>query len=88
VSVAAGLDLDGRKIRSARLALGGVAHKPWRLEEVEQVLVGVGIDDLDHLRAAVARGFVDAQALDQNKFKIELAQRAVLRALKTVGERA
>jgi xanthine dehydrogenase YagS FAD-binding subunit len=88
VSVAAGLDLDGRKIRSARLALGGVAHKPWRLGEVEQILVGVGIDDLDRLRAAVARGFADAQALEQNKFKIELAQRAVLRALKTVGERA
>jgi xanthine dehydrogenase YagS FAD-binding subunit len=87
VSVAAGLDLDGRTIRSARLAMGGVAHKPWRLTATEQALAGINLDDSVRIREAVAHSFTEARALDQNAFKIELAQRAVVRALKTVGER-
>jgi xanthine dehydrogenase YagS FAD-binding subunit len=88
VSVAAGLDLDGRTIRSARLAMGGVAHKPWRLTAAEQALAGVGLDDPARLREAIARSFTDARPLEQNVFKVELAQRSVLRALQTVGDRA
>lgn len=88
VSVAAGLDLDGRTIRSVRLAMGGVAHKPWRLTAAEQALAGVNLDDPARLREAIARSFTDARPLEQNVFKAELAQRAVLRALQTVGERA
>ena len=88
VSVAAGLDVDGRRIRSARVAMGGVAHKPWRLTATEQALVGVGLDDAAALRAAIAQGFAEARPLEQNAFKIELSQRAVLRALQTAGARA
>ena len=88
VSVAAALDLDGHNIRSARLAMGGVAHKPWRLSSSEQALVGVDIGDANKLRAAIARGFADARPLEQNEFKVELAQRAVLRAVQTAGARA
>src|ERR1700733_10755677 len=88
VSVAAALDLDGHNIRSARLAMGGVAHKPWRLSSSEQALVGVDIGDANKLRTAIARGFADARPLEQNEFKVELAQRAVLRAVQTAGARA
>src|SRR5580692_3651741 len=88
VSVAAALDLDGHNIRSARLAMGGVAHKPWRLSSSEQALVGVDIGDANKLRTAIARGFADARPLEQNEFKVELAQRAVLRAVQTAAARA
>src|SRR6266550_4685197 len=50
VSAAAAVAMDGRRIRSARLALGGVAHKPWRLSEAEAALGGASLDDLDALR--------------------------------------
>jgi xanthine dehydrogenase YagS FAD-binding subunit len=88
VSVAAGLDLDGQRIRSARLALGGVAHKPWRLPAAEQALVGADLSDANQLRRAIALSFTDARPLEQNAFKSELAQRAVLRAVQTIGARA
>ncbi len=88
VSVAVGLDLDGRTIRSARLAMGGVSHKPWRLTAAEQALAGVDLDDDARLRDAIARSFTDARPLEQNAFKAELAKRAVLRALQTAGDRA
>lgn len=88
VSVAAGLDLDGRRVRSARLALGGVAHKPWRLPAAEKALVGANLTDADQLRTAIALSFTDARPLEQNAFKSKLAQRAVLRALQTIGARA
>jgi xanthine dehydrogenase YagS FAD-binding subunit len=68
--------------------MGGVAHKPWRLSSSEQALVGVDIGDANNLRTAIARGFSDARPLEQNEFKVELAQRAVLRAVQTAGARA
>jgi xanthine dehydrogenase YagS FAD-binding subunit len=88
VSVAAGLDLDGERIRSARLALGGVAHRPWRLPAAEQALVGANLSDANQLRTAISPGFSDVRPLEQNAFKSELAQRAVIRALQTIGSRA
>jgi len=65
-----------------------VAHKPWRLSSSEQALVGVDIGDANKLRTAIARGFADARPLEQNEFKVELAQRAVLRAVQTAAARA
>jgi xanthine dehydrogenase YagS FAD-binding subunit len=88
VSVAAGLDLDGQRIRSARLAMGGVAPKPLRLAAAEKALVGANLNDADRLRKAIALSFTDARPLEQNAFKSELAQRAVLRAVQTIGARA
>jgi xanthine dehydrogenase YagS FAD-binding subunit len=88
VSAAAAVALDGTRIRSARLALGGVAHKPWRLKAAEAELAGIALDDSDTLRSALTRSFADARPLADNGFKIELAQRVALRALETLRERA
>jgi xanthine dehydrogenase YagS FAD-binding subunit len=88
VSAAAALAVDGRRIRSARLALGGVAHKPWRLTDAEAALGGASLDEADALHSAISLSFVDARPLVQNGFKIELAQRVALRALQIAGERA
>jgi xanthine dehydrogenase YagS FAD-binding subunit len=87
VSAAAAVAMDGRRIRSARLALGGVAHKPWRLAAVESALRGSSLDDTDALKAAITASFTDARPLAHNAFKVELAQRAALRALQTAGAR-
>lgn len=87
VSVAAALATDGRRIRSARLAMGGVAHKPWRLAAAERSLRGISLEDIDELRSAIAASFIDARPLAHNAFKVELAQRVALRAMQTAGAR-
>jgi xanthine dehydrogenase YagS FAD-binding subunit len=80
VSVAAGLEMDGRTIKEARLALGGVAHKPWRDPQVEELLAGKSADRENFGRAAEAL-LHDAKGFGRNNFKIELARRAIVRAL-------
>lgn len=80
VSVAAALDLEGGRIRQARLALGGVAHKPWRVAEAEAELEGAAPDRAAFGKAA-ARLLRDAKGYAHNAFKIELARRAVVRTL-------
>ena len=81
VSVAAALELDGGRIKEARLALGGVAHKPWRNSEVEATLRGQTADEPAFTSAADLL-FRDAKAFAHNAFKIGLARRAIVRALK------
>jgi xanthine dehydrogenase YagS FAD-binding subunit len=88
VSAAAAVAIDRQHIISARLAVGGVAHKPWRLSDAEGALRGASLDDVDALRSAISLSFVDARPLAHNAFKIELAQRAALRALQIAGARA
>ena len=80
VSVAAALELDGDIIKDARLALGGVAHKPWRSPAAETVLRGQRADTSAFASAAdvLLRG---AKGFGHNNFKIGLARRAVVRAL-------
>jgi xanthine dehydrogenase YagS FAD-binding subunit len=80
VSVAVGLHIEGATIKEARLALGGVAHKPWRDREAEAQLNGAQPTQESFLRAAeiVLR---DARGFGHNDFKIELARRAIVRAL-------
>ena len=80
VSVAALVDLDGERIRSARIALGGVAHKPWRALEAERGLVGATVSD-DAFAAAGEAAVKGAQGRGHNDFKIMLAARTVARAL-------
>lgn len=80
VSVAAALEMEGSKIKSARLALGGVAHKPWRNEEAEQALVGAEADDDTFARIAKMI-MQSARAYEHNKFKIALGRQTILRAL-------
>jgi len=83
VSVAVAVDLDGGSIRDVRIALGGVAHKPWRALDAEQVLRGQA-PSADALARAGAAAVAGAQPYPHNAFKVELAQRAVVRALRTV----
>jgi xanthine dehydrogenase YagS FAD-binding subunit len=88
VSVAAAVTVDRGRLGSVRLAMGGVAHKPWRLPAAEAALSGVALNDVEGLASAIATSFTDARPLAQNAFKVELAKRAVLRALQTAGARA
>ncbi len=80
VSVAAAFEIDNGIIRQARLALGGVAHKPWRDPEAETALIGQPIDQRTFAKAAdiVLR---NAKGYGHNDFKIDLARRTVIRAL-------
>ena len=80
VSAAAGLRIDAGSIAGARIALGGVALKPWRARAAEAVLVGVRPDAAAFRRAAEA-ALADATPSGDNEFKIELARRIVTRAL-------
>jgi xanthine dehydrogenase YagS FAD-binding subunit len=85
VSVAAALDLEpGGNIRNARIALGGVAHKPWRAIEAEQMLVGKAPNP-ESFRAAAEAALAGAKGYQHNVFKIELARRTIVRALNTVS---
>ena len=80
VSVAAALEMNGNVIKQARIALGGVAHKPWRVEEAEDLLVGKEGSE-EAYRNAADRILQGAQGFAHNNFKIDLAKRAVVRAL-------
>jgi xanthine dehydrogenase YagS FAD-binding subunit len=76
VSVAAGLEMEGGTIKDVRLALGGVAHKPWRAERAEGALRGRAATEAAFREAAKAE-LAPAQALRDNSFKIELAKRVI-----------
>ena len=80
VSVAVGLELHGDVVTEARLALGGVAHKPWRDPEAEALLRGRPAT-AEHGRRAADALLRGARGFGHNDFKIELARRAIVRAL-------
>jgi xanthine dehydrogenase YagS FAD-binding subunit len=82
VSVAAALELDGDTIRAARIALGGVAHKPWRVEEAERELEGKPASEAAFTLAA-ERILHGARGWGQNDFKLPLAKNAIVQALQT-----
>jgi xanthine dehydrogenase YagS FAD-binding subunit len=84
VSVAVVVNGDAGRITTARVALGSVAHRPWRLRAAEQALAGARLDARE-LDAVLAPAFADARTLAHNAFKIELARRAVVRALLHAG---
>src|SRR6266567_1684341 len=79
VSAAVGLEIDGAHIRQARIALGGVGTKPWRVPRVEAALAGASLEPA-RLRAAAALAAEGAQGRGHNDFKIELMQRAIVRS--------
>jgi xanthine dehydrogenase YagS FAD-binding subunit len=85
VSVAAALEMNGNKIKEARIALGGVAHKPWRDTEAEATLKGKEAvkEHFQNVAEAILR---DAKGFGHNDFKIELAKRAIVRALRQASE--
>jgi xanthine dehydrogenase YagS FAD-binding subunit len=80
VAAAAALRIDTGVIADARLALGGVAMKPWRAREAERVLMGARAEKAQFRRAAEA-ALAEAKPAGDNAFKIELARRVVARAL-------
>lgn len=84
VSVAAVLDAEeDSTIHHIRIALGGVAHKPWRATRAERALTGEKADEKT-LRSAAEEELADARGYEHNTFKIELAKRAIVRAVQTV----
>jgi xanthine dehydrogenase YagS FAD-binding subunit len=80
VSLAAILDVGGGKVKNARLAMGGVAHKPWTPKDAERDLVGAAAQ-ADSFERAGQAAVKDATGQPHNEFKIALAQRLVARTL-------
>src|SRR5690242_17824043 len=85
VSVAVGLKLSGDTIAEARIALGGVAHKPWRKPESESALAGKPATP-EAFSAAADRLLEGARGFGHNDFKIPLARRAIVRALSQAAQ--
>lgn len=80
ISVAAAVQLQGDQIQAARLAMGGVAHKPWRATAAEAFLIGKSAD-VATLTEAAEIALEGAKPLTHNSYKVELAKRAIRRAL-------
>ncbi|MDZ8070079.1 MAG: xanthine dehydrogenase family protein subunit M [Nostoc sp. DedQUE08] len=80
VSVAAAVDLASEQIQNVRLAMGGVAHKPWRSKEAEKFLIGKSANTATFQQAAEI-ALQEAKPLTHNSFKVDLAKRAIRRAL-------
>ena len=80
VSVAAAIEVDAGMVHEVRIALGGVAHKPWRAEKAEAALRGQPANRGSFAAAAEAE-LGDAQPLSHNAFKVELAKRTIAAVL-------
>ena len=87
VSVAAALQMDGERVKTARIALGGVAHKPWRASAAEQMLNGQPLTQAT-LKNAAAAALSEARPQHDNRFKVQLAQHAIVRAVNQASGRA
>jgi xanthine dehydrogenase YagS FAD-binding subunit len=85
VSAAVALDAPGGTIRAARIALGGVAHKPWRATSAERFLSGKPANP-SSFRGAAELALEGARGYEHNAFKIELAKRTIVRALVELNE--
>lgn len=81
VSVAAALEISNGIIRNARLAMGGVAHKPWRLYDAEKALIGKSATE-DNFKQAAQIAMRGAKAFQYNSFKLKLAPATITEALK------
>jgi xanthine dehydrogenase YagS FAD-binding subunit len=84
VSVGVGLQVEGGTIIAARLALGGVAHKPWRAMEAEATLAGKTVG-VEVFQEAAKAALAQAKGYAHNRFKIELARRSIVRALNIIS---
>jgi len=87
VSVAAALQMQGDIINDVRLAMGGVAHKPWRLTEAESFLKGKNTSEANFQEAAKL-AMADAKGYGQNNFKLKLAPNSIVETLKTATGKA
>jgi len=79
-SAAVAIDLDGETVRQARIALGGVAARPWRAREAEAALAGQALDEASATKAA-ERAFAEASPREHNGFKVALGKATLVRAL-------
>jgi xanthine dehydrogenase YagS FAD-binding subunit len=84
VSVAAALDIKNGIIQNARLAMGGVAHKPWRLKSAENFLKGKSAT-IENFKQAANLAMKDAKGYGDNNFKLKLAPNTIVQTLKTVA---
>ncbi|HEY2417592.1 MAG TPA: FAD binding domain-containing protein, partial [Steroidobacteraceae bacterium] len=84
VSLAAALEVERGTVKNVRLALGGVAHKPWRASQAEAALQGAPATEENFARAADAE-LESAVGLRDNAFKIELARRVMVHALRELS---
>jgi len=80
-SVAAALEISNGTIKQARLAMGGVAHKPWRLFDAEKALVGKSATE-ESFKQTAEIAMQGAKAYEYNKFKLKLAPATLVEALK------
>ncbi|NJC25660.1 FAD binding domain-containing protein [Neolewinella antarctica] len=80
ISVAAGLEIKNDRITKVGLALGGVAHKPWKLTSAEEFLVGKAPTEENFTQAATL-ALKDAKTLEHNKYKVPMSEKAIARAL-------
>jgi xanthine dehydrogenase YagS FAD-binding subunit len=87
VSVAVALEMKGNTIHDIRLAMGGVAHKPWRLTEAEEFLKGKEATATNFKQAAQV-AMRSAKGYEYNKFKLQLAPNSIVEALKTATTKA
>jgi len=87
VSVAAGLELEDNKILSAHLAMGGVAHKPWRLTKAEEFLKGKEATD-ENFEQAAKLSMENAKGFGENNFKLKLAPNTIIEALNLAKRKA
>jgi xanthine dehydrogenase YagS FAD-binding subunit len=87
VSVAAAVDLQGDTIHDIRLAMGGVAHKPWRLTAAEEFLKGKKASE-ENIRQAAERAMLGAKGYGYNNFKLKLAPNTLVDALKKATAKA
>ncbi len=85
ISIAVALEIVGDQIKDARLAMGGVAHKPWRAVEAEKFLIGKTADISTFTQAANI-ALQGAKPLAHNGYKVELTKRAIRRALKVSAQ--
>jgi xanthine dehydrogenase YagS FAD-binding subunit len=84
VSAAVALSIENNRIREARIAAGGVAHKPWRLTQVEKALKGQPVSPATFQQAA-ALAVQGAKGYGQNNFKLKLLPQAIIQALETAA---
>lgn len=87
VSVAVALEMDGEKIKDVRIAMGGVAHKPWRVRAAEDQLRGQTAST-DNFNRAADTGMAGAKPLKHNAYKVELGRSAIVRALEMAAKTA
>ena len=86
ISVAAGLSIQNGMISKVGLAMGGVAHKPWKLSEAEDFLKGKKANT-ENFEKAAEIALKDAKPFEKNKYKVEMGKKAIVRALQQATNR-